>query len=102
MRERLHHRVSIQNYTTSTGPYSTKTWAETSVKYGYVNKLSGKELIHAQQLKSEATYMVVIRYTTDVTTKSRIVFGQKILEVVDVHNEEERNEKLTLLCKEVL
>lgn len=98
----LRHVVNIQSYTTTTGAYSTKTWSTVGAIYASVKPLTGKELEHAMQIKSDATYQVICRYTDDINVKNRFSFKNKQLEILHIANIDERDKELVILCKEVI
>lgn len=60
------------------------------------------ERITADASLSKATHIVTIRYREGVTTKSRIVFKDRLFDVVGVANPDERNTELVLLCEETV
>ena len=48
----------------------------------------------------EATLRVKFRYISGVTNDSRIIFGNRIIEIIHVNNSSENNADLELMCLE--
>lgn len=101
----LRHRVAIQNQVASSPSQNAigedaYTWADVATVPAAIEPLKGRELIAAQATQSEATGTIRLRYRSDVTAKSRIVFGSRIFDVLGVINTRERNWELVLLVKE--
>lgn len=99
---KLRHRITIQAYTTIKNSFGeeVKVWADYAVVSASVEPMSGKELFTAQQLHAEATTQIIIRYLGGLNTSMRVVFNNKIYDILYVSNKEERNIAIYLLCKE--
>ena len=103
----LRHRVIVQVNTPSFDPNggNVDSWATDTTVWASVQTLTGKKLEIARQIDSEATTQVRMRYcgtdgVPDVTVDNRLLFGARILQIVYVINENERNVMLQILCKE--
>ena len=102
---KLRHRVQLQHLTQSsqdTYGEPTDTWTKYSDCWASVEPMRGRELEIAQQVNAEVTIKVTIRYNSAVLMTDRIVKGSRNLEIVSIVNPEERNEKMILMCKEML
>lgn len=97
----LRHRITLLNPADEldgTGqPASYSDWATV---WAAVNPLSGRDLFAAQQLQSEVTHRVKIRYRAGVNSAMRVRFGTRIFEIDSVIDPEERHEELHLMCTE--
>jgi head-tail adaptor len=60
------------------------------------------ERVASGTVLSTASHIVTGPYHAQVTTKTRLTFGPRTLNVVGVANPEERNVELVLLCAEVV
>lgn len=60
------------------------------------------ERVIAGTVLSSATHLVTMRYLDGVTTKTRVLFGSRVLNVTGVQNPEERNISLVLICQEIV
>lgn len=69
-----------------------KVWAE-------VRPLKGKELIQSQQMKSQVTLAVTIRYRADVHANQRIVLEDGRAAQIGWIEEVGRRQWLTLFCE---
>ena len=102
----LRHRLIIQTKN-STGDGMggvTISWSDDKTVYGAIWPLRGTERLTAQQLESEITCQVRMRYTSGVTPEKRIQVGDttQMLDVVSVINPYYRNRELILYCRESL
>ncbi|MFH1731833.1 MAG: phage head closure protein [Planctomycetota bacterium] len=101
----LRHRVALQAATSAQDSYgeAIKTWATVKSVWGRVEDLTGRELLLAQQVQSEATVRVTIRYPsgTTLTSANRVVADGRTLEIVSVANPEGGRRELVLMCQEV-
>jgi len=69
--------------------------------YASVQPISGREFFASQQVNSQVTWRVTIRYRTDVAAQHRVVYGTRTFEIVFVQPDEGRKESLTLMCREM-
>jgi len=51
-------------------------------------------------VQSTVSHVVTMRYHSGVTTKTRLLFGSRVLDVTGIQNPEERNISLVLSCVE--
>ena len=102
----LRHRVTIQEPISSTGggvgASRKQSFEDSRDVWAAVWPLSGKELIAAQQLGSEITSRIRIRYTAGVTPKLRLRLGDTTTyyDIVSVINPDMRNIYLDLMVRE--
>jgi len=101
---KLRFLVSLQSATAVEDDYGedVETFIEYAPVYADIIPLSGKEYFAAQQVNSEISIKVIIRYRNDVKASHRVVFNDQILEIVAPPiNPRFRNRELQLLCKVV-
>ena len=60
------------------------------------------ERIVAATVQADATHIVEMRYHAQVTTKTRLTFGSRYLQVRGVQNVDEANEVTRLSCVEIV
>jgi len=102
----LRHRIVIQEPVSSTGygfgASRKEDWEEFKTVWGAVWPLRGTELLTAQQLKSEITSRVRIRYTDGVTSGKRLKLGDSTTyyDIISVINPDMRNIYLDLMIRE--
>jgi len=72
--------------------------------YAQVSKATQQSLerITSGAILSTASYVVTAPYRVGVTTKSRIIFDGRVLNVLDVTDEDERHVELKISCAEVV
>lgn len=78
-----------------------KTWATYATVWGSIEPLSGRELQMAQQVQSEVTCNMRIRYKSGVLVSDRVYNGSTYWEVNAVINPDQRNREMVLQCKVV-
>jgi len=102
----LRHKIKILEPTSSTGggfgASRKQDFQEAREVFAAIWPLRGVELLTAQQLGSEITSRVRIRYTEGVTPKHRLQLEDTTTyyDIVSVVNPEKRNIYLDLMVKE--
>lgn len=103
---KLRHRVEFHSDTPTQDDFgqSIESWTSYMTVWAAIEPLEGRELLLAQQVNAEVTIRVRIRYDSGntVSPEHRVIVGSRTLEIVNVINPSERDEKLTLMCKEIL
>lgn len=78
-------------------------WDDISSAKAGIYPISGREFYAAETVNSEVSHKVNIRYIPGITSDMRIVFGERIFELISPPiNFQERNVELQLLCKELM
>jgi SPP1 family predicted phage head-tail adaptor len=78
------------------------TYLTFALVYANIKPLVGREYLAAGQLSSDITHDITIRYRRDVKSDMRILFADRVFEVVTPPiDPNERREWLYLKCKEV-
>lgn len=106
----LRHRVRLENPHTPVsdldgGFTDTPTVALVpSIVYAAIEPADPQnaERAAAGTVVSDVSYRVTMRYHAGVTTKTRIRFGTRILQVTGVINTDERNLTTVALCTELV
>lgn len=98
----LRHRLTIQQVAETRDAHGgiISTWGTYATVWGSVEPLRGRELVAAQEKQARYDVRIRIRYLRGVTAKMRVLFGSRVLEIVSVINEEERNVNMQLMCWE--
>lgn len=100
---RLRHRIELLEHRTERDPVTgiiTEGWHVVAKRWATVEPLRGRKWFEAQQVQSEVTHQIYMRYMTDVTPDMRIRFRGRMFEVRVVRNIEERNRALDILATE--
>ena len=90
----LRHRVTIQspiNTRTASGG-TTQAWSTVATVWAEVRSESGSELIKSGREVSQARYRIWMRYRDEVTTKHRIVYGVKAMNILSASVNNQRTE----------
>jgi len=98
---RLDRRVTLQTSAigrdTLGGP--TQTWATLAVVWATVRPLSGKETVTAQQVQSQASVAVTLRYRADIAATQRVILDDGRTARITWYAEIGRKEGLNLYCE---
>lgn len=102
---RLLHTISLEQRPATTDSYGEQTLTWSSFAAGipaYITPLSGRELLASGAIASEISHRVVMRYIAGIVAGMRVDCNGRKFTIKAVLNEEERNQKLTLMCAEGL
>jgi SPP1 family predicted phage head-tail adaptor len=98
----LRDRLTIQNVSrVSDGQGGfTETWNDGTTVWANITPMKGYEKFQAMQMQTPLTHKIAMRYTSEVTTASRLKFGTRVFEVKEVINIEERGRFLAIKALE--
>lgn len=99
----LRHPISIEfNLATAQDTLGgiTESWQTYHRAWGKVVELGGRELEFARQKAPNSTHQVTMRFIPNVTADMRVRHDQRLLNIENVTNVEDRNIELILLCSE--
>jgi SPP1 family predicted phage head-tail adaptor len=97
------HPITIQKLVQTENSYgeTTDEWIDETRMRAGIYPLSGKEFFSAEAVNSEITHKVHIRYISGITSDMRIIFNERIFNIISAPiNWQEKNVELQLLCKE--
>ncbi|WP_069649642.1 phage head closure protein [Caloranaerobacter ferrireducens] len=96
----LRDRVTIQNYVRIPDGYGgyTETWQDVATVWANIKPLRGREFFQAQQIQSEVTHKITIRYTDAVNITSRIKYKNKTFEIKSIIDIDNRHRFLEIMC----
>lgn len=96
----LRQRVTHRKFTAAQDSYGEEieTWATNATVWARVEPLNSRDFYAEQQLNSEVTGKIYLRYRTDVTEKDRFVFDSETYEIVG-QPINPNMEKRWLICK---
>lgn len=80
----------------------TITWTTLATIWAGIRTLRGREYWQAQQVNSDVTHEVLIRYRARLSPRFRLIFEGRTLEILSIQNADEGRTDLILLCKEVV
>jgi SPP1 family predicted phage head-tail adaptor len=98
------HPITFQKQTTEKNEFGEKvsTWVDFAQSRAGIYPVSGKDYFAAEQIHSDVTTKVHVRYMPGITADMRVKFGERIFKIVAVLNFQENNKELQLMCKEML
>lgn len=100
---RLKHNIKIQNPELAPDAISGNDviWRDFLPEVrAAIMPYRGREYFQSQQVQSEATTRILIRYVSGINTTMRIVYGERVFNIVSVIDPEEAHRELQLMCKE--
>lgn len=99
---RMRHRVTLEAEVTAPNPFGEQvpSWQAEAVVWASVEPLSGREVLQADQLQSQVTHRVWIRWRQGVEANKRFRHRGRALNILSVHDRDERRELLECLCVE--
>jgi SPP1 family predicted phage head-tail adaptor len=99
---KLRHRVTIQRKASGvdTLGQSSGGWVCVNTCWASVRTLTGNELEKAKILVPAASTEIIMRYNPDTNEQCRAVFKERIFNIGNVNNIDQRNIQLTLICSE--
>lgn len=98
----LRHRIELQEETkVSDGAGGwVDTWATYATVWAKIKPLSGTEGIFGMQLQDTITHDILIRYRPGVVPAHRVKYGDRLFNIRQAINLEERNRWIDLRAEE--
>ncbi|MDE9553729.1 phage head closure protein [Xenorhabdus bovienii] len=98
---RLRNRITLQNFIQVNLPSGQRMqeWQDIATVWAEVKHISGRELLASGAALSEAAVRIWLRYRSDVTSASRLVFKGQIYDIQAVIPDGKCTQ-LELLCKQ--
>lgn len=98
----LKRRVTIQSSTTVSDGQGgvTETWVDGATVHASVEPIKGYERYQAMQTQTPVTHKIVMRYRGDVTTASRLKYGDRVFWVKECLNVAEEGRFLEIKAVE--
>lgn len=102
---KMNKRISIEQLTAGSPAQDTfgepdQTWSEFAEVWAAIEPIQGREFWAQQQVQSEITHRVRIRYLAGVLPDMRIVYSTRIFSIKHIIDPKERHEELQLMCTE--
>lgn len=99
--QRLTLQRPVETQDPSTGEVSV-SWVTVARLWARVDGLKANERFSLSEITSNRAYTVWVRWRDDITQKTRLLWGSRVLEVVDVPDQQRRGRMLALFCTEGL
>lgn len=98
---KLRHRITIQSRHTARGTMGGESaqWVDVAQCLpAAIEPLNGRELLTAQQVQSEITVRIRLRYRPGIEAKMRVLYRGEVYSIQYVINPELLNRELQLMC----
>jgi SPP1 family predicted phage head-tail adaptor len=99
----LRNRVEVEAHVAERddGGGVVERWERQLTRWAAIRPLLGREILQAQALDPRITHKVTLRYLPTLTAEHRLVFGERIFNILTPPlNTGERNEETTCFCME--
>jgi SPP1 family predicted phage head-tail adaptor len=100
---KLRHMATLQSRGEARDPaYGAQadSWTDVASVWMAFEPMGGKEANASGSIRSQSLFRITLRYRSDVTPKMRIRFRDRIFNILNVDNTDERNRELTLTASE--
>jgi len=99
---RMDKRISIEAQATTRNAIGepVTAWAPLAAVWASIEPLRGREFWAQQQVQSEVTTRIRIRYRAGITPAHRVRHAGRIYNIHSVIDPKERHEELQLMCME--
>ena len=100
----MRHRIRIQKQTSTRNKLGelVDSWEDVANVRASINPLSGRDFMAAMQDQAEVTHKVTIRYNADVKASMRVLYGNRVFDILHIIDVWEQHREMTLLCKELI
>jgi SPP1 family predicted phage head-tail adaptor len=100
----MRQRVTIQRETQARDAHGgvTRTWSDVGTRWASVQNGTGREFVRAKSVSPEMTHLVKMRYYNGLTTKDRLTFKGRTLNIESIADRDERERYYELVCRELV
>ena len=98
----LRHSITFerQTFVADNAGGGVDTWSDYLTVRAFIKPVSGTERLFSQRLEANITHRIFIRYTAGLTTKDRINFNGRLMQVRALINLEEANKFIEVYAEE--
>lgn len=105
---RLRHRVTLQRRSSALDEFGdpVSAWDVLAAVWAGVEPISGREYLAGQQVQSEVTHRVTVRYFAGLAPQDRIVWPDpstgvdRVFDIRSIIDRDERHASLEIMCIE--
>ena len=99
---RLRHRIAIQSKVETQDSMGgvIETWTTIATRWGSIEPLQPRELFQAQQVDARISHRIGLRYYPGLTSEHRLVYDNRIFEILSPLNQGERDRMTDVLAME--
>lgn len=100
----MRHRIRIQKPSSERNELGEpiNTWIDVANVRASINPLSGRDFIAAMQDQAEVTHKVTIRYNVAVKASMRVLYGNRVFDILHIIDTWEQHREMVLMCKELI
>jgi SPP1 family predicted phage head-tail adaptor len=99
---KMREQITIQRATITHDAFGqeTKSWEVHFFSWAQIEDLSGSGSIPSQVVQSQASHRVTLWWRPDLKVTDRVLWGDRILDIVHINDVDQRHIKYVLLCME--
>jgi SPP1 family predicted phage head-tail adaptor len=98
----LNKRITIQSPVEVPGEYGQPVteWQDVITTFASIHAVTSKEVYAAQGYTSQVSHTITIRWRPGIRSNQRVIYRDRIFEIQDALDPDERRVQLNLLCIE--
>lgn len=99
----LRHKITFQLNNEIKNEFNeiTNVWADFTQVFAQIVPLRGDEKYQSQHLKTEVNHKIRVRYQDNLTSKMKIIYGDREFNIDSIINHYEKNKELQIMATEV-
>lgn len=100
----MRHRIRIKKPSSERNAFGepVNAWIDVANVRASINPLSGRDFIAAMQDQAEVTHKVMIRYNVAVKASMRVLYGNRVFDILHIIDTWEQHREMVLMCKELI
>lgn len=79
-----------------------QNWRNVRTVWAAIDPVSGREFYEAEQSQSQVTHKIRCRYFSGAETAQRILFRDRVFQIISILDWEERHESFLIMAKELV
>ena len=100
----MRHRITVQTLGEKQNERGEieSDWVDVWKGRASINPLSGRDFVAAMQEHAQVTHKVTIRYNPAIKTTMRIMYGDRVFDILHIIDTWEQHREMVLMCKELI
>ena len=101
---RMRHRIRIQRLSQVRNEFGEpeNSWEDAAIVWASIQPVSGREFLEGMKAQAEVTHNVTIRSNPALKASMRVLFGERVLDILHIIDTWERHHEMVLMCKELI
>lgn len=101
---RLNKKITLQKLNSFRNEYGelNNEWQNTKKVWAEIKPLTGKSFFSVRQVNSEVSHSIIIRYIENIQPDMRILYQDRVFDILYIIDFSEKHRMLQLMCKELV